>query len=189
MVQRFRETHHTVFTSASALSRGILRSLKGKETLHFNADASNTDLFFRIIHSTNQLSIYGAVSHWSEQFDLNQGEREPHSEEIAEKGESVDKESLNLVNNEILKSMNSQEVKSLVRTPRNPPAWIAGKLGGLRIAIQNRSDCKGLCARFILGPSVTWKISQTHKTQKMVLEASPQHAENTHSPSKPESLE
>ena len=30
MVQRFRETCHPVFTSASALSRGILRKLKGK---------------------------------------------------------------------------------------------------------------------------------------------------------------
>ena len=51
MVQRCKETSHPVFTSASALSRGILRILKGKETIHFNADASNTELLFRIIHS------------------------------------------------------------------------------------------------------------------------------------------
>ena len=57
MVQRFKETGRPVFTSASALSRGILRRLKGKETIHFNADASNTELLFRIIHSVNQLSI------------------------------------------------------------------------------------------------------------------------------------
>ena len=35
MVQRLKGTGHPVFTSASALSRGILRTLKGKETIHF----------------------------------------------------------------------------------------------------------------------------------------------------------
>ena len=44
MVQRFKETGHRVFTSASALSRGILGMLKGKGTTHFNAIASNTEL-------------------------------------------------------------------------------------------------------------------------------------------------
>ena len=43
MVQRFNDTSHPVFTSASALSREILR--KGRETIHFNADASNTEFF------------------------------------------------------------------------------------------------------------------------------------------------
>ena len=48
MVQRFKETGHPVFTSASVLSREILRRLKGK-TIHFIADASNTEFFFRIV--------------------------------------------------------------------------------------------------------------------------------------------
>ena len=39
------ETGHPVFTSVSALSRGILRKVKGNEAIHFNADASNTELF------------------------------------------------------------------------------------------------------------------------------------------------
>ena len=69
IVQRFRGTGHPVFARASALSRGILRRLQGKETTHFNADSSNTELLFQIIHSANQLSMYGAVSHWSELFD------------------------------------------------------------------------------------------------------------------------
>ena len=67
--QRFRGTFHPVFARASALSRGILRRLQGKETTYFNADSSNTELLFRIIHSANQLSFYGAVSHRSELFD------------------------------------------------------------------------------------------------------------------------
>ena len=68
MVQRFKETGHRVFTSASALSRGNLRMLKGKETIHFNADASNTEPLFRIIHCVNQLSTGCCVElvlfHW-----------------------------------------------------------------------------------------------------------------------------
>ena len=38
MVERFEDTGHPVFKSISALSRGILRMLKRKETTHFNAD-------------------------------------------------------------------------------------------------------------------------------------------------------
>ena len=34
-VHRFKETGHPIFTSAGALSRGILRKLIGKETIHF----------------------------------------------------------------------------------------------------------------------------------------------------------
>ena len=64
MAQRFKETSDLVFTSASALSRGILKRSQGTETIHFNAGASNTQLLFRIIHPVNQLSIYGAVSNW-----------------------------------------------------------------------------------------------------------------------------
>ena len=44
MVQRFKETGHLVFKSISAPSRGILKQKKGKSTIHFNADASNTEL-------------------------------------------------------------------------------------------------------------------------------------------------
>ena len=61
MKQRFKETGHQIFTSASALSRGNMRKVKGKETIYFNTDTSNTVLLFRIIHSANQLSIHGAV--------------------------------------------------------------------------------------------------------------------------------
>ena len=62
MVERFKDTGHPVLKSISALSRGILKRKNNRDTIHFNADASNTDLLFRIIHSVNQLSIYGAVS-------------------------------------------------------------------------------------------------------------------------------
>ena len=108
MVQRFKETSRPVFTSASALSRGILRTLKGKETIHFNADASNTELLFRIIHSMNQLKINGAVSNWCEQFGFT--EDEMGQERTLGKREPVNKGTL--------KCVNSQEVNLFVSSPR-----------------------------------------------------------------------
>ena len=62
MVERFKGTGHPVFKSISALSRGILINKNIRDTIHFNADASNTELSFRIIHSVNQFRICGAVS-------------------------------------------------------------------------------------------------------------------------------
>ena len=64
------------------------------------------ELLFRIIHSVNQLSIYRAVSNWCEEFGLWPNEREPRQ----------------FANKEILKSVNSQEVNSLVCAPRTQPA-------------------------------------------------------------------
>ena len=59
MVGRFKETGHPVFKSISALSRGILKGKNNSDTIHFTADASNTELLYRTIHSANQLSNYG----------------------------------------------------------------------------------------------------------------------------------
>ena len=58
------------YSRVSALSRGILKKKEWQRHQHFNADASNTELLFRIIHSVNQLSIHGAVSNWCEQFGV-----------------------------------------------------------------------------------------------------------------------
>ena len=60
MVERFKETGHPVFKSISGLSRGILRREGGRDTIHFNADSSTTELLFHTIHSVNQVSIYGS---------------------------------------------------------------------------------------------------------------------------------
>ena len=102
------DSSHQLFLSASALSR------KGKETTHFNAGAPNTELLFRIVHSVNQLSIYGAVSNGCEQFGLRPNEREPILKTYAAEENSVNKE--------ILKSVHSREVNSLVCAPRTEPA-------------------------------------------------------------------
>ena len=82
--------------------------LKGKETIHFNADASNTELLFRISHSVNQLSIYGADSNWCHQFGLTE------KENLQDRPPGK-KESLTEV---VLTSVKSQEVKLLVSSPR-----------------------------------------------------------------------
>ena len=72
--------------------------------MHFTADSSNTELLFRTIHSTNQRSIYGAVSSWCEEF----AQRTPNQKEsTAEK--FVAKE-----NQQLLKNVKPQEVNSLV---------------------------------------------------------------------------
>ena len=75
MVQRFKETGHPVFKSISALSRGILKQKKGKNTTHFDEDSTNTEPLFQTIHSVNQLSIYGAVANWCHQFGLTEEEK------------------------------------------------------------------------------------------------------------------
>ena len=60
MVEQFKDTGDPVFKSIRALNRGILKKKNGRDTTHFNADAWNTELLFRIIHSVNQFGIYGA---------------------------------------------------------------------------------------------------------------------------------
>ena len=44
MEQQFKEAAHLMFTSTSALSRGMLRERKGKSTIHFNGDFMNIEL-------------------------------------------------------------------------------------------------------------------------------------------------
>ena len=63
------ETDHPKMKSVSAVSRGLLKRIT-ETTKHFSADVSNTELFFRTVHSANQLSIYGAAPSWWEEFGL-----------------------------------------------------------------------------------------------------------------------
>ena len=106
LVERFKETDHPVFKSISALSRGFLKRTNNRDTIHFNADASNTELLFRTIRSANQLSIDGSVSSWCEEFGQRPNERDF--------GQFVEKE-----NEQLVKNVKPQEVNSLVQTPRS----------------------------------------------------------------------
>ena len=51
MVERFKDTGHPVFKSICALSRGILKKENGRDTIHFNADASK----YRILAPNHSL--------------------------------------------------------------------------------------------------------------------------------------
>ena len=75
MVQRFQASGNLVFKGISALSRGIQKKKKGRETIHFNGVSIKTELLFQTIHSANQLSIYGAVANWCQQFVLTDEEK------------------------------------------------------------------------------------------------------------------
>ena len=79
--------------SVSPLARGILGRKNNKGTIHFTVDATNTDLLYRTIHSANQLSIYGAVASWCDKFGLK-----------------PDKKVFKIVNDKILKEVESKEV-------------------------------------------------------------------------------
>ena len=75
MVQQVQEACHPIFTSTSALSRGILKRRGWKSTIHFNGDAVNTELLFQTVLSVNQISTYAAVTGWCYQFSLTKGKR------------------------------------------------------------------------------------------------------------------
>ena len=109
MMWRFKEIGHPVFKSVNALSRGILERKGGRDTIHFSADSSNTELLFRTIHSANHLSIYAPVVGWCEEFV----QRIPNQKgSISEKFVAKD-------NVQLLKNVKPQGVNSLVQTPRS----------------------------------------------------------------------
>ena len=68
MVEHFKESGHPIFRGTSALNRGFLIRKGGRCTIHLNAESSHAELFFRTIHSANQLSIYGAAASWCEEL-------------------------------------------------------------------------------------------------------------------------
>ena len=85
MVDRFKETSQPVFKSISALSRRNLKRKSNIDTMYFNADASNTALLVRTIHSANQLIFHGAVSSWCEEFDQRPNGKDLTSERFVTK--------------------------------------------------------------------------------------------------------
>ena len=56
------------YSEVSVLSESwSLEKKENKNTFHFSAETSDVELLFRIIHSANQIRVYGAVSSWSGQ--------------------------------------------------------------------------------------------------------------------------
>ena len=79
MVKDFGEQDTPVFKGTSALTRGITRRKKSKDTIHDNGESSNVELLYRIIHSVNQLCIYGAVTNWCETLGRTESEKRNNS--------------------------------------------------------------------------------------------------------------
>ena len=75
-----------ILRTISLLNRGFLKRKGGKSTVHFTAEIPNAELLFHSIHTANQLSIYGAVSNWCEEFaQRTWNEKESTSEKFAAK--------------------------------------------------------------------------------------------------------
>ena len=89
MVEQFEETGHPVFKGVSPLARGILRKKNNKETIHFNGASMNAEPL------ANQLSIYGAVARWCDDFPSNPG-RDPEPPRVLGSLEPTPKEPLRI---------------------------------------------------------------------------------------------
>ena len=73
MLVEFAESGCPIFRATTPLSRGQLRSKgHGKLSIHFAADVDTIDTIYRIIHSVNQFSVYGAVAAVCEEFESHQ---------------------------------------------------------------------------------------------------------------------
>ena len=70
MLLRFAESGHSVFRATTPLSRAQLKSKgKGKVSIHFSADTDTIDTIYRIFLSVNQLSVYGAVAVFCDEYE------------------------------------------------------------------------------------------------------------------------
>ena len=140
-----------------------LKRKTNRDTIHFTADASNTELSYRTIHSANQLRIYGAVACWFEEFGL-----EP--DETSERLTKTE-------NDQILKEVRPQEVNSLVQTPRNDEPATANRL---RECEQNFETLEKEIQFMRVCEEATEDTTEQSWTWMMVSEIEPPHAENTH---------
>ena len=86
----------------SYLPEGKWQATANQTVQRFEADASNTERWYRTIHSANQLNIYGADASWCEKFGLKSDEKLPTT-----------------MNDNILKGVQPKDVNSLVMAPRN----------------------------------------------------------------------
>ena len=136
MLGRFTDTAHPIFKSICALSRGILK--KNGRDRHFNADASNTELLFRIIHSVNQLSTCGAVSNWCEQFGWTRKTERIRDQTCIDKCETTRSKTIGIFSKTSI--------------------WkqFAGKHSGLRITVRNNSIHKVLRTCIVPAEGISW---------------------------------
>ena len=68
LIEQCQQSCHPTFRGTRALNRGTLKRKSGRNIIHFTADSGNIQSIMRTIHSTNQLSIHGAVSSWCDEL-------------------------------------------------------------------------------------------------------------------------
>ena len=83
----------------------------GKTSIHFSAEATNSELVLKIVFSANQLSIYGAVSNWCYQYEAR-GKEQPKTGYVSQKK----------TNQGMIDGVNSVDLRSLMSTPRSTNA-------------------------------------------------------------------
>ena len=87
MLVKFAESGHLIFRSTTPLSRGQLKSKgKGKVSIHFSTEPDTVDTIYRIILSVNQLSIYGAVAAFCDEYE---GHPDNTGEPVKLEGQSI----------------------------------------------------------------------------------------------------
>ena len=70
MLIEFAESGCPIFRATTPLSRGKLKSKgHGKLSIHFGATQETIETIFRIVVSSNQLSLYGAVAEMWEEYE------------------------------------------------------------------------------------------------------------------------
>ena len=153
--------------SASALSRGILRRLKRKKNKHFNAEFSNTELLFRILHSAN----HGLVCKVGTKTKRERSE----FRRIRTQSERQDVEDCELTRSNL----------SCTDLGKRHPAFGNKLRERLRDfeTLTKTTHSTQVCEK-CKAPFEAWeKVCSTKlfQTWKMVLEVSFQHAEGTHS--------
>ena len=81
-----------------------MRKKKDKDTIHYNGESSNVELLYRIIHSANQLCVFGAVTNRCETLGRAESEKKTGHD----------------LNRRLLKEqkINAEEISSLVKIPR-----------------------------------------------------------------------
>ena len=87
MLLEFAESGHPTFRATTPLSRCTLKSKgRGKLSIHFAADQDTIDTIYRIILSVSQLSVYGAVAAFCQEFE---GHQDRTGEPVILMGQSI----------------------------------------------------------------------------------------------------
>ena len=138
MLLEFAESECPTFRATTPLSRGQLKSKgHGKLSIHFAADELTIETIFRIIISVNQLSVYGAVAAFCEEFENHQdGSGEPEilmgqSIVLGEFKAEVPSQNENPLNHQILWQQYIERIESL--SPESKVSRFCMEAGFMRI--------------------------------------------------------